>query len=586
MKQKEILQMTGVLHQLPNHANMPDPEKVINELKDLKFALDQSNIVAITDSVGKIIYVNDQFCKISKHSQKELMGQDHRIINSGYHPKQFFQNMWNTIRSGHVWKGEIRNKAKDGTYYWVHATITPFLDKNGIPERYISIRTDITERKVYEEQVAFLAYYDELTGLPNRRKFNNDLKDRLMTDKEVGSGLSVFFLDLDRFKYINDTKGHTFGDYVLKTIVRRMTEQLEDNAQMYRLGGDEFTIIFESSSDQEIKRQANRLLNLFHSSFSMKDEDYFLSLSMGISVFPFNGEDMDTLVKSADIAMYRAKELGGNRVEYYTHDLIEDIEKAMSLENELRKAIDRNELSLAYQPKVNLVNGNIVGVEALIRWNHQKLGAISPAQFIPLAEKTGHIIPISEFVLRRVCEDIIKWKKDGLPTIKVAVNFSPSLFEEANLTNFVKDFLLETNISPSNLELEVTESVMIDPDRAFKILNELKSLGIQISIDDFGTGYSSLSHLRRFPIDTLKIDCSFIRKIGNSPEDNAMVKTIIDIAHNLKLNVVAEGIETKEQLDFLSKHRCFEGQGFLFSPAVPANEVKEMILLQTKVLIK
>ncbi|MGG3466845.1 EAL domain-containing protein [Neobacillus pocheonensis] len=575
--------MSGSLQQKPYEEDLTTLPLITKELADLKFALDQSSIVAVTDAAGKIIYVNDQFIKVSKYSEKELIGQDHRMINSGYHSKQFFQQMWKTIRSGKVWKGEIRNKAKDGSLYWVHATIIPIMNSEGVPERYIAIRTEITERKVFEEQALYLAYNDELTNLPNRRKFKKDLKEKMETLTDDDNGLSVIFLDLDRFKYINDTKGHAFGDYVLKSVVSKMMTQLDTQARMYRLGGDEFTIIFESSHYQEVEEQANRLLHLFNSPFRFGDDDYFLSLSIGISVYPFHGENFDSLVKSADIAMYRAKELGGNRVEYYTCDLIKDIEQEMMLENELRKAIDRNEFTVVYQPKVNLANQLIVGVEALIRWNHLELGIIPPIQFIPLAEKTGLIIPISQFILQKVCQDMMKWKNEGHVPIRVAINFSPTLFAENNLINFVKQVLQESNINPCDLELEMTEIVMINHESALIKINELKSLGIHISIDDFGTGFSSLSHLKRFPIDTLKIDISFIREIGNSPEDNAMVKTIIDIANNLGLNVVAEGIETKEQFEFLANNKCTEGQGYFFSYPVTSEEIEEIILFPEKV---
>ncbi|MFD2445335.1 putative bifunctional diguanylate cyclase/phosphodiesterase [Bacillus sp. CGMCC 1.16607] len=566
--------MNKVLQLLPKKEINQDITKVFQELEDLKFALDQSAIVAITDTSGKILDVNDQFCKISKYSREELVGNTHRIVNSKFHTKQFFNKMWDTIRSGQIWRGDIRNKAKDGSIYWVHSTIIPLLNRYGVPDRYISIRNDITERKIYEEQVAFFAYYDELTCLPNRRKFKVDLEEKMKALKETDLGLSVIFLDLDRFKYINDTKGHSFGDYVLKTIVKRMNDQLDDIGQMYRLGGDEFTIILDSSSYKAVDQLANRLLELFHTPFTIKGEHYFLSLSMGISIFPYHGEDMDSLVKYADAAMYRAKELGGNRIEYYTNDMIDDIKKEMELEHELRKAMENEELYLVYQPKVDLANQKIVGVEALIRWKHDELGIISPAEFIPFAEKTGLIVPISEWTIRMVCKQIIKWNQVGIPPIRVAVNISPILFEEIHLASLIQNILEETEVNPTYLEIEITESVMKDPERALTTLKELKSLGLHISIDDFGTGYSSLSHLKRFPIDTLKIDRSFICEIGYSYEDDAMVKTIIDMANNLNLNVVAEGIETKEQLAFLSKHQCTQGQGYLFSPPIKSNEMK------------
>jgi diguanylate cyclase (GGDEF)-like protein/PAS domain S-box-containing protein len=562
------------------HANL---YSIIKELGDYKFALDQGSIMATTDANGKITYVNEQFCKVSKYNKSELIGQTHRILNSGYHSKLFFQNLWETIKSGKVWKGDIRNIAKDGSYFWLSCTIIPILDEHEEVERFISIRTDITERKELEEQAAFFAYYDDLTGLPNRRKFNKDLSEKMSSLKEGNEAeLSVIFLDLDRFKYINDTKGHTFGDFVLKTVVRLMAGQLCSKARMYRLGGDEFTIIFESSSYREIQHQANRLLTLFKSPLLFADEEFFLSLSIGISVYPFHGDNIEMLVKNADVAMYRAKDIGGNRVEYYSNDLSEDIQKEMSLENELRKGIDREEFSLVYQPKINLNTKQISGLEALIRWHHPDIGLISPAEFIPLAEKTGLIIPISEFVIRTVSQHILEWIEAGLPLLRVAINISPILFAEHNLANTISQVFSQSNITPSNLELEITESAMVDPILAHQTLSQLKALGLHISIDDFGTGYSSLSHLKRFPIDTLKIDCSFIREIGKSEEDDALVKTIIDIAHNLKLNVVAEGIETREQLNFLSKHQCSEGQGYLFYTPMSNLELKKLLKTLTQ----
>jgi diguanylate cyclase (GGDEF)-like protein/PAS domain S-box-containing protein len=555
---------------------IPNLHHIIKDLEDYKYAFDQTSIMTVTDAKGTITYVNDLFCKISKFSPSELIGKTHRVINSGHHSKQFFKKLWDTILSGEIWRGEIRSKAKDGSLFWVNCTIIPFLNNQGVPERFISIRTDITERKAYEEQVAYLAYYDELTSLPNRRKFNIDLKTKMETLQQDNGELSIIFLDLDRFKYINDTRGHTFGDYVLKTIVKFMKSELESKARLYRLGGDEFTIIYESSSYTDIQNQANRLLNLFKSPIAFGDEEFFLSLSIGISIYPYHGEDMEMLVKNADVAMYRAKETGGNRVEYYSNAISKDIQKKMSLENELRKAIKRKEFFLVYQPKINLMTRQIVGLEALIRWNHREFGLIPPSQFIPLAEKTGQIVPITENVIRSVCKDIEEWNRNGIHP-SVAINISPIMFEEMDLSEFFKTFLQTVNIDSSSLELEITESAMINPVRALRTLKKLKELGLKISIDDFGTGYSSLGHLRQFPVDTLKIDISFIRGIGNSQEDNALVKTIIDIAHNLKLNVVAEGVETNEQLNFLSKYNCTEGQGYVFFKPMTKDNITSLL---------
>lgn len=571
MKEMVPIQESGLAAELPI---------ILKELSDLKYALDQSSIVAITDKYGEIINVNDLFCEISQYSKGELIGKNHRMINSGLHSKLFFKKMWDTIRSGKVWKGEIRNKAKDGTFYWVHATIIPILNLDGTPEKYISIRTDITDQKMYEEKVKYFAFFDELTDLPNRRKFNMDLSDKIEEVKVNAeeSGLSVLFLDLDRFKNINDTKGHNFGDIVLKKVAEKIVECIEGSAaQLYRLGGDEFTIIFENAQEEETKELALRLLDLFSSPISIEEEEFFLSLSIGVSVFPVHGEDTETLIQKADLAMYRSKELGGNRVEVFSNELILHMSNELLLERDLRKAINSNEFTVVYQPKVNLADRTIVGVEALIRWNHPELGMISPVSFIPASEKTGLIVPISKFVFTKVCEDIAGWERENIPLFRVAINFSPFLLEEKNIVHFVKETINEFNLNPKHFEIEITENIMIKHDHALTMLNEIKSLGIHISIDDFGTGFSSLNLIKRFPIDTLKIDRSFISEIGKSSEDDAMIKTIIDIAKNLNLDVVAEGIEKEDQWDFLLKNQCIEGQGFLFSRPISSEAIKAML---------
>ncbi|MGE8205689.1 EAL domain-containing protein [Heyndrickxia sp. NPDC080065] len=544
------------------------------ELMDIKFALDQSSIVAITDNRGKIIYANKKFCDISKYRQGELIGEDHRILNSGYHPKSYFKSMWKTIGSGKIWSGEIKNKAKDGSFYWVHTTIVPFLNEKGKPYQYIAIRQDISDLKKLEEQLLYNAYHDELTGLSNRRCFNEEL-NMWLSMKSQTNQLAIIFLDIDRFKYINDTLGHSKGDYLLKSISKRLSRHLKGFVDVYRFGGDEFTIVIKNRSLVEVKEIVRRVQSIFKKPFLLHNNPYYFSPSIGISFAPQDGTDIETLVKKADLAMYRAKESGNNSVRFYSNDVHDIFSKNMKIEMALREAIAKKELVLYYQPLIDLNEQKMIGVEALIRWHHPTDGMIPPSEFIPIAEETGLILPISEWVLETACKQLKQWQNAGLPSFFVAVNLSPYLFESDGLVELINKIIQQNQIRPELLELEITESLMQDPENALLLLEGLKLIGVSLSIDDFGTGYSSLAHLKRFPVNTLKIDRTFIEDI--SIDDGVIVKTIMTMAQQLGLNVIAEGIETKEQLDFLSQHSCAIGQGYLFSRPVPSENITDMI---------
>jgi diguanylate cyclase (GGDEF)-like protein/PAS domain S-box-containing protein len=546
----------------------------IRELEDFKFALDESSIVAITDSRGMITYVNNKFCEISKYSKEELVGKTHRVINSGYHPKPFFEDMWRTIQNGDVWKGNMKNKAKDGTFYWVKSTIIPFLDNKGNPYQYMAIRQDITEQKKFEEQILHNAYHDELTGLRNRRYFNSELTEWIDDNKENNKKMALLYLDINRFKYINDTLGHSIGDQVLKSVSKRLTNHLQEIVELYRFGGDEFIIVLKNCCLEEIEEVTNKINRLIKNPFHHGNESLYLSASIGISFYPNDGYDLETLLKKADSAMHVAKNSGKQGVQYYSSAVYEKMAKTMELERELRKAVEGMDFILLYQPQVDLSVNKITGVEALIRWEHATLGNIPPSDFIPLAEETGLITSISEWVLETACRQNKKWQESGCSPIRVGVNISPYLFGE-ELIDMVTRILRKTKLQPCYLDLEITESFMQDPEFAISILKKLKSLGVRLSIDDFGTGYSSLSYLRHLPIDCLKIDRSFITEMQ---EDNGViVKTIIDMAAHLKVGVIAEGVETSEQLQFLTNLNCTEGQGYFFSRPLPDREITSLL---------
>lgn len=544
----------------------------MKELKDIQFALEQSSIVAITDNKGIITYVNDKFCELSKYGRDELIGSTHRLINSGYHSKSFFKDMWAVIGSGKVWKGVMRNKAKDGSYYWVNTTIVPFLNEAAIPYQYISIRHDITNQKEIEEQILYNAYHDELTGLRNRRCFNYEINSSFQQNKD--EKMAFFFIDLDRFKHVNDTLGHDSGDQVLKVVAHRLSTHLKNEVDLYRFGGDEFIAVMKDCSDTCAETMAAKINNLFSTPFHYKGEKIYLSTSIGVSFYPKDGKDLEILVKKADSAMYIGKRSSSNEVQFFTSEMYENLTKMMEMERELRGAIEEKAFHLHYQPQVDLRTQEIVGLEALIRWEHPKWGNISPSEFIPIAEETGLITPITEWVLDSVCRDYRSWLDIGMEPIRLAVNISPNLFQE-DLVLLVTRTLEKWKLSSSFLELEMTEGVLQNQRTTIPILQELRALGVRVSIDDFGTGYSSLASLRDFPIDCLKIDRSFMEDIKK--DNGIMIKTILDMATHLNVNVIAEGIETKSQLMFLSTLQCSQGQGYLFSRPLPGEEIVKIL---------
>ncbi|WP_042459381.1 putative bifunctional diguanylate cyclase/phosphodiesterase [Neobacillus dielmonensis] len=553
-------------------------DKAQKRLRDIELALNESSIVAITDNKGMIQFANDKFCEISKYSKEELVGSNQNIVNSGYHSRKFFQDMWRTIGNGKVWKGEIRNRAKDGTYYWVDTTIVPFLNENRKPYQYIAIRHDITKRIEYEEKIKLMAYYDSLTLLPNRNLLQKWITEHVI---QCHNQLTVLFLDIDNFKSINDNFGHQIGDLVLKETARRLKLCLRRSDFISRQGGDEFIIILNGLYDKEdIIKVVVKIQEQVSLPFYVNDKIIITTTSIGISKERLKGTKddichlLETLIQQADTAMYHAKKLGGNTYEFITPNQNTQMKRYYLLEEEIKHGLTENQFYILYQPLIDLRSHRMVGAEALLRWNNPQVGPVSPSEFIPLLEEKGLIIPIGNWVLKTVCKQLKRWQENGVYLQRVSVNVSPIQFTADDFLNDIKQILNETQIEPQLLEFEITEGTLLNVEVSSKILTELKRLGIKVAIDDFGTGYSSLNYLKRLSIDTLKIDKSFIDDIDI--DDEIIVNTIISMGKHLKLNVLAEGIENEKQLNYLLQQYCDEGQGYYWSMPVTADAIQRL----------
>ncbi|MED1721196.1 EAL domain-containing protein [Mesorhizobium sp. M00.F.Ca.ET.186.01.1.1] len=676
---------------------------VLRELADVKYALDQSTILAITDHRGIILRANEQFCRISKYSRSELIGQDHRLLNSGHHPRSFFKQMWKCIGSGQVWRGEICNRAKDGSLYWVDTTIVPFVDTKGKIYQYVSIRNDITARKHMEEEVrkseelyrliaentsdiisivnvegdflylspahkavfdhdvpderfhnlfewiveddrdimAFaiqhtystrkeytvecriqtsrketiwteskinpivdelgnvskllfvtrditdrkqseelihhLAYHDALTDLPNRRMYTQHLSREIMQAKRFQSNLAVLFLDLDRFKDVNDSFGHDVGDLLLVEAANRLKACLRPNDVAARLGGDEFTVLLSQLTDrEEAAALANRIMEALQRPFILQDHSFNVSCSIGIALYPQDGDNADDLLKRADTALYTVKSRGKNGYDFFDPTMEAKSLERILMENELRKAIEQEQFQIYYQPKIDIATDTLTGMEALVRWVHPELGVIPPNRFIPIAEETGMIIALGEWILRQACRQNKIWHDQGY-LLKVSVNLSARQIYQKDLVEMIKQILAETELAAEWLELEITESIFVKMEEATAVLQQIRDIGIHISIDDFGTGYSSFSYIKSLPVDTIKIDASFIRDIHHNQESQAIVKAIVTIAQSLNMNVIAEGIELNDQAAALQKNGCDHGQGYLFSRPLATDDFERYL---------
>ncbi|HZX29761.1 MAG TPA: EAL domain-containing protein [Rhodocyclaceae bacterium] len=533
----------------------------------LRWALEASGEgVIITDSSLAIIFANPAVTDITGYTNGEIIGQTPRLFASGRHDREFYRNIRKQLSEHGAWQGEIWDRRKNGEVYPKWLAIRTIRDPVGDVGYYIGTFSDISERKATELRMHFLAYYDPLTGLPNRLLLRDRFQQASAAALRNGSTVALLSLDLDRFKDINDSLGHPLGDKLLQAVARRLQRCLQDTDTVSRSGGDEFTIILaDGRGAEDAALVLDKLRQRLGEEFQVEGHGLHVTFGMGIGFFPEDGADFDALMQKTDLAMYRAKEAGPNSYRYFTDDMNAAAVEKITLENGLRKALERQELILHYQPQVDIASGRIIGLEALIRWQHGQLGFMGPGRFIPVAEETGLIVPIGEWVIREACRQVQAWRRAGRGEVSVAVNLSALQFARSNLIEVVASALAESGLPPACLELELTESILIqDQDNVLATVDRLKELGVQLSIDDFGTGYSSLSYLKRFKVDRLKIDQSFTRGLPASEDDAAIVRTIIQMCASLKLGVIAEGVETPEQARFLQEAGCSMAQGYFF----------------------
>jgi diguanylate cyclase (GGDEF)-like protein/PAS domain S-box-containing protein len=552
------------------------------KLAEEKLRLSATVLEHIADGVmvigldGRIVAINPAFTQITGYTESEAVGQDWTLNRSTRHEVLFYERMWADLADSGFWRGEIWKTRKNGELYLEWLTVSAVRDNAGEVTHHAAVFSDITKLKESQDKLDHMAHHDPLTALPNRLLFHDRLQHALLRAARDGEQLAILFIDLDRFKNVNDTLGHHVGDELLKQVAGALTAQLREGDTLARLGGDEFIVLLEDIDGGDgAGAVAAKLVGMFEQPFMVADYELFVTGSVGISMYPADADDLNMLIRNADVAMYQAKARGRNGYQFYAPSMTGEGVERLRLETMLRRAIEKNEIFLNYQPQVEIDSGRLIGVEALVRWNNPELGLVPPVRFIPLAEDTGFINQLGKWVLYESCRQMIRWQDAGLHVPKIAVNLSVKQFERGSIVSMVADILKETGLAPHRLQLEVTESVIMNTGDALVFINDLHAIGVGLAIDDFGTGYSSLAYLKQLPVQTLKIDRSFIKDISTDSNDEAIAIAIIQLGKSLNLSVIAEGVETDEQASFLLRHGCNLAQGYLYSRPELAQVVLE-----------
>ena len=535
-----------------------------------------ADAVMVVDVEGVIVAVNPAFTQITGYTEAEAVGKHSSLTRSERHDEAFYQTMWDELIASGFWRGELWRRRKNGEIYLEWLTISAVRDTHALTTHYVGVCSDITQVKQAQEKLDHLAHHDPLTALPNRLLFHDRLQHALPRAARDREQLAILFIDLDRFKNVNDTLGHHIGDELLQQVAAQLAARLREGDTLARLGGDEFIVLLENVDGQYGATQvAEKLVAMFEQPFLVAGHELFVTCSVGVSLFPDDAQDLNMLIRNADVAMYQAKARGRNGYRFYAPSMTGEGIERLRLETYLRRSIEKNEIFLNYQPQVEIDTGRLIGVEALVRWNHPELGLIAPARFIPLAEDSGYINQLGKWVLDEACRQMMRWQAQGLHVPKMAVNLSVKQFERGSMAGVVADILRETGLAPERLQLEVTESVIMNTGDALGYINDLHAIGVGLAIDDFGTGYSSLAYLKQLPVQTLKIDRSFIKDISSDANDEAIAIAIIQLGKSMQLSVIAEGVETQEQAAFLLRHGCRLAQGYFYSRPVLAQDIVE-----------
>jgi diguanylate cyclase (GGDEF)-like protein/PAS domain S-box-containing protein len=530
--------------------------------------------IIITDTAGTIISVNPAFTQITGYAAEEVIGMNPRILNSGKQSKEFYAEMWRELLHKGYWNGEVWNRRKDGGSYAGRLSISALRDEQGNVTHYVGATSDITEFKLAQDRVRHLAYYDQLTGLPNGALMRDRVTQLIATSARDRREFSLLIVDIDNFKNINDTLGHHVGDLLLQTLAGRLKGVVRELDTVARMGGDEFVLVLPEVGMEGARHVARKVIGHVTNTVGIGLHKISMTASVGIGVYPKDGRDVESIMKNAELALYQAKATGKNDFAFFTEQMNVVAFERLRLENDLRNALLNEELILYYQPQVSMKTRQVVGLEALVRWPHPTLNMIPPDQFIPIAEDSDLIIQLGEWSIHEACRQMRQWQRSGLPVLPVSVNISARQMRHSSFYDSVESALRKTGLEPKYLELELTErAVMTDVDDAVAVMSKVSDMGVSFSVDDFGTGHSSLAYLKHLPIKKLKIDKSFVRDIAIEENDREIANTIIQLAHGLKLTVVAEGVETQHQMAILLGQGCDIAQGYLFSQPMPSLEV-------------